>query len=360
VNTSALIFGGNGKTGLSYRRYLARTLKHDLWNVYDASAQEHPLENFDGEGQWSQEIPTIDILHSYHSIYITPGIDLKKLYPGESLECLNLISDIEIFLQEDASFKIGITGTNGKSTCCYQLSQLLESSQVIGNFGPTVLDHMNSGKKYSIIEISSFQLERINTKILDFGVLLNISPDHIDRHGTFKEYSKIKKRILEAKVSTTENDPFKIFSMITGVHHDQNRILKRLPHRLEEIGPDVNDSKSTNLASLQFAINQMNGSYYLLLCGNPRKEEYLSFQVQGPQKIFIFGKHAETINQKIQHDVECVISPGNLRSLMLNIRDHHPRLPILFSPGHPSGRDYKNFEERGNDFKFLLSEIFDD
>ena len=65
----------------------------------------------------------------------------------------------------------------GKSTCCYHLHQLLENSQLVGNIGTPVLDKINSCS-YSIIELSSFQLEKVKKLKLDFGVLLNIAPDH--------------------------------------------------------------------------------------------------------------------------------------------------------------------------------------
>jgi UDP-N-acetylmuramoylalanine-D-glutamate ligase len=93
-------------------------------------------------------------------IYLSPGINLKKLYTKGEFNKIPFLTDLDIFFQEDTSYKIGVTGTNGKSTCCYQLHQLLEDSQLIGNIGTPVLDSINS-YSYSIIELSSFQLEKV-------------------------------------------------------------------------------------------------------------------------------------------------------------------------------------------------------
>ena len=86
------------------------------------------------------------------------------------------------------------------------MHQLLEESQLVGNIGKPVLDNINSCQ-YSIIELSSFQLEKMKEIQLDLGVLLNISPDHIDHHLNFEEYKKVKNRIKESKKTTEESDP---------------------------------------------------------------------------------------------------------------------------------------------------------
>jgi UDP-N-acetylmuramoylalanine--D-glutamate ligase len=86
-------------------------------------------------------------------------------------------TDIDIFFNEDRSIKIGITGTNGKSTTCFHVSQILKERfevNLIGNIGEPVLDYLNNGAKYSVIELSSFQLDKMKVNKLDYGVLLNI------------------------------------------------------------------------------------------------------------------------------------------------------------------------------------------
>lgn len=342
----SLIFG-YGITGQSFERYL--TKKDIAFDIYDKNLKGPNISN---------HLPDQTLLSSYEMIYLSPGINLKKLYTKGEFNKLAYLTDLDIFFQEDSSYKIGVTGTNGKSTCCYQLHQLLEDSQLIGNIGTPVLDGINSCS-YSIIELSSFQLEKVKDIKLDFGVLLNIAPDHIDHHGTFTEYSNVKKRIKESKISTQESNPKKLWSMITGrkLREVQDIALHELPHRRQHVGIHnqlvfINDSKATNLTALKFALNKMSSPYVLILCGDPSKEQYDSYKIIGPTKVYIFGKHAEEISKKIFHPDKILLCNQGLSSVMnLIFKDvYHCQTNILFSPGHPSGQDYKNFEERGDHF----------
>ncbi|MDA9965129.1 Mur ligase family protein [Gammaproteobacteria bacterium] len=342
----SLIFG-YGITGQSFERYL--TKKDIAFDIYDKNLKGPNISN---------HLPDQTLLSSYEMIYLSPGINLKKLYTKGEFNKLAYLTDLDIFFQEDSSYKIGVTGTNGKSTCCYQLHQLLEDSQLIGNIGTPVLDGINSCS-YSIIELSSFQLEKVKDIKLDFGVLLNIAPDHIDHHGTFAEYTNVKKRIKESKISTQESNPKKLWSMITGrkLREVQDIALHELPHRRQHVGIHnqlvfINDSKATNLTALKFALNKMSSPYVLILCGDPSKEQYDSYKIIGPTKVYIFGKHAEEISKKIFHPDKILLCNQGLSSVMnLIFKDvYHCQTNILFSPGHPSGQDYKNFQERGDHF----------
>ena len=342
----SLIFG-YGITGQSFERYLIK--KGTAFDIYD--------KNLKGPNIYNQ-LPDQAALSSYEMIYLSPGINLKKLYTKGEFNKISYLTDLDIFFQEDSSFKIGVTGTNGKSTCCYQLHQLLEDSQLIGNIGTPVLDSINSSS-YSIIELSSFQLEKVKHIKLDFGVLLNIAPDHIDHHGTFAEYTNVKNRIKESKISTEESNPKKLWSMITGreLREVQNAALKELPHRRQHVVTQnqlvfINDSKATNLTALKFALNKMSSPYVLILCGDPTKEQYDSYEIIGPTKVYIFGKHAEEISKKVFHPEKILLFNRGLSSVMNYIfkDEYHCKTNILFSPGHPSGQDYKNFEERGDHF----------
>ena len=235
----SLIFG-YGVTGQSIGRYLEK--KSKAFEIYD--------ENVKGPNIFNA-LPNQKKLNSYEMVYLSPGINIKKIYPNGEFNNISYLTDIDIFFQEDKSFKIGITGTNGKSTCCYHLHQLLEESLLVGNIGAPVLDNINSCR-YSIIELSSFQLEKMKEIRLDLGVLLNISPDHIDHHGNFAEYKRAKNRIKESKKATQESDPIKLWSMITGKPQRavQDIELKDLPHRYQHITTHnqmvfINDSKAT-------------------------------------------------------------------------------------------------------------------
>ena len=342
----ALIFG-YGITGQSIGRYLEKKCK--AFEIYDKNLKGPNIFN---------TLPNQKKLDSYEMVYLSPGININKIYANGEFDGIKFLTDIDIFFQEDKSYKIGITGTNGKSTCCYHLHQLLEESQLVGNIGTPVLDNINSSR-YSIIELSSFQLEKIKEIHLDLGVLLNISPDHIDHHVNFENYKKVKNRIKESKKVTEESDPRKLWSMITGKpqREVQNIELKDLSHRHQHVVTHdqmifINDSKATNLAALKFALKKISKPYVLILCGDPDKEQYESFKIIGPTKVYIFGHHAEEISRKIFHPEKLLFHNQGLSSVMRSIfkETYDSQIHILFSPGHPSGLDYKNFEERGDHF----------
>ena len=351
----SLIFG-YGVTGQSFERYLKK--KNIAFEIYDANVIGPNIINI---------LPDQKKLESYEMIYMSPGINLHKIYLKGEFDEIPYLTDIDIFFQEDHSYKIGITGTNGKSTCCYHLHQLLENSQLIGNIGNPVLDNIDSCS-YSIIELSSFQLEKTKELELDLGVLLNISPDHIDYHGSFSEYRKVKNRIKESKIVTEESDPRKLWSMITGLDQRavMNIALLDLPHRYQHVLKHdqltfINDSKATNLTALKHALNQTSDPCVLILCGDPDKERYDFYETSDPSKIYIFGKHTEEISKRVFHSEKILFHSQDLslviKSIFKEVYDH--QTTILFSPGHPSGQDYKNFEERGEHFIKLVMGLYD-
>ena len=116
---TSLIFG-YGMTGQSFDRYLTKNgIKFD---IYDVKHVDHPNA--------FNKLPSKEKLKSYEMVYISPGINILELYPNKEFETVNFKTDLDIFFEEDSSIKIGITGTNGKSTCCMHLSQLLDLSLI--------------------------------------------------------------------------------------------------------------------------------------------------------------------------------------------------------------------------------------
>jgi len=339
----SLIYG-YGITGKSFERYL---LKRNIdYDIYDENILKYS---------------SYKDFSKYNKIYCSPGISrdkfklLKKTY--------DVLTDLDIFFHEDNSIKIGITGTNRKSTTCFHLSQLIaqnESVNLIGNIGKPMLDEINNGKKYSIIELSSYQLDKMSNNYLDYGVLLNIAPDHLDYHKSFEEYQYAKEKILNAKKFSFESDPYNLFKWITGKKLKKIE-LKNLPYRFEFISENiVNDSKSTNSDSLLYAIKEANSffqedNYSLIVCGNPAKELFSKIIIKGPQEIIVFGHHREDIQKCLIH--KKILEFVDLKESLIYLKD---KQNIVFSPGYPSDKDYINFEERGAHFNFLVKEVFSD
>ena len=345
----SLIYG-YGVTGKSIEQYLIR--KSIDYKIFDDNKDLYSSEHFINKLEDDWEI-----------IYCSPGIDQTTFKKLKNLAKKDVLTDIDIFFKEDNSIKIGITGTNKKSTTCFHLYQILSkenSVNLVGNIGNPVLNSINNGAEYSVIELSSQQLDKIQEMALDFGVLLNLAPDHLDYHGSFEAYKEAKEKVLQSNKTSIENDPFDLYKWITGKDIDRFE-LKDLPFRLQFISDSIiNDSKSTNMHSLKHAIDKTNtffkdSEYSLIMCGDPKKESFTHFKPIGPSKVFIFGAHRIEIDECIDHPNISI--HDDMRSALEEISKNNQSKNILFSPGYPSGDDFKNFEERGECFNNLISEM---
>jgi UDP-N-acetylmuramoylalanine--D-glutamate ligase len=137
-------------------------------------------------------------------IVLSPGVpaDLEELRSSRE-RGVPVIGDLELaswFLQGEI---IGITGSNGKTTTTALTGHILQSSgipaQVGGNIGTPPCSMVKSSKpgQWNVLELSSFQLETIDTFRAHIGVALNVTPDHLDRHHTFERYAAAKARLFE-------------------------------------------------------------------------------------------------------------------------------------------------------------------
>lgn len=108
--------------------------------------------------------------------------------------------DIELAYRAIAAPIIAVTGTNGKSTTVLLIEAMLRAAgaraRAVGNLGSPALELVGERLDFAILEVSSFQLETTESFRPDVGVLLNISPDHLDRHGNFEAYAKAKDRLF--------------------------------------------------------------------------------------------------------------------------------------------------------------------
>lgn len=169
-------------------------------------------------------IPLIDLRKSnweeYSALILAPGVPLTHPSPHWVVKLarasnVEIIGDIELFLRERAHFLeqnalderccpyIAITGTNGKSTTTALTAHLLRSSgrdtEMGGNIGTAILALAPfAPDRTYVIECSSFQIDLTPSLKPTIGCLLNITPDHIDRHGSFANYCRIKERLVES------------------------------------------------------------------------------------------------------------------------------------------------------------------
>lgn len=166
-------------------------------------------------------IPLTDIAVSdwsdYAALVLSPGVPLTHPEPHWTVKAaqaagIEIIGDVELFFRERAATcpdapVIAITGTNGKSTTSALIAHVLRErgvdAQLGGNIGRAVLtlDPLEEKRVY-VLELSSFQIDLAPGLHTSVAVLLNISPDHIDRHGTVEHYADVKRRLVDAAETT--------------------------------------------------------------------------------------------------------------------------------------------------------------
>ena len=194
---------GMGITGISAAKILNR-LKAKVYCWDDKkNIRSNIKKNFNISKFWEKKF-----ILDY--IVISPGIDINKSKIRNFLKknSKKIITDLDLFFDLNKNAKvISITGTNGKSTTCKIIEKILKKAnykvKTLGNIGNPVLSFHKSKKKYVfILEISSYQLEYSKLFRSKHAAILNISPDHLDRHKNINNYIKIKSKLFFAQKKT--------------------------------------------------------------------------------------------------------------------------------------------------------------
>ncbi len=297
---------------------------------------------------------------------------------------------------------LGLTGTNGKTTTAELLGAIFRAAgrdvAVAGNVG-TPLSSVESAA-WVVCEVSSFQLEDVHAFACDVAVVLNLEPDHLDRHGTFEAYRAAKLRILErARVAVvprglglvgiefSADDPLPAEPLIRGAHNRENaaaataaaraagigdeaiaetlRTFPGVPHRLEPVGEAagvryVNDSKATNVAAaVRGLAAYSDGPVHLILGGAPKGESFEPLAAAiGPnvRSVHLVGAAARELAAAI--GTPAAHEDGTLvRAVAHAAALAEPGSVVLLSPACASYDQYANFERRGEEFKHLVSEL---
>jgi UDP-N-acetylmuramoylalanine--D-glutamate ligase len=195
--------GGSGiATALSLRAGGASVIAWDDKPASVEAARDHGIETADlAQADWSR----------LAALVLSPGVPLTHPVPHWSVERaraagVEIIGDIELFCRErarlapDAPF-VAITGTNGKSTTTALIAHILAHAgfdvQMGGNIGKAILSlEPPAPDRFHVIEVSSYQIDLTPSLAPTIGLLLNLSPDHIDRHGTMEHYASVKERLV--------------------------------------------------------------------------------------------------------------------------------------------------------------------
>lgn len=193
---------GMGATGLSVARFLS---SQDLPFVFADSRAEPPQlqevkDNYPDTKVVLGDFDA-DLLLNMDRAVISPGISLREpAIVAAREQGVELVGDLELFLEHAKAPVVAITGSNGKSTVTTLLGQMAAASGlsvgVGGNLGTPMLDLLNDELELYILELSSFQLELLNDSRGAIVALLNISADHMDRYEGLPQYHAAKHRIF--------------------------------------------------------------------------------------------------------------------------------------------------------------------
>ncbi len=217
------------------------------------------------------------------NIVVSPGIDIEKCKIKNFLKknSKRIITDLDLFFElNKKNLIISITGTNGKSTTCKIIEKILKTAKynvkTVGNIGNPILSSLHSKRKCTyVLEVSSYQLQYSKLFRSKHAAILNISPDHLERHKNIKNYAMVKSRIFLAQHSS-----------------DYSYINSKSKH----LQSTKNKFKIKKLKSKLFLINKSHYSFLL------KKVENKYFESEGNFENMIFAyKIAKNlkINDKI-------------------------------------------------------------
>ena len=198
-NNQNILIYGFGKSGRACFKYLRKNNKIE---IYDDKKSSIP-KNLKKKSINKTKLTSVN----FDRIVVSPGIDINKctLKKYLSKNKSKIISELDIFyLNNIKNKKITITGTNGKSTTSKLLHDVLKKHgkdvRLVGNIGNPLLSEKNiKPQTIFVIEASSYQIEYSKYFKTDFAIILNISPNHLERHRTFKNYIKSKSRLIKSQ-----------------------------------------------------------------------------------------------------------------------------------------------------------------
>jgi UDP-N-acetylmuramoylalanine--D-glutamate ligase len=189
---------GLGKTGLSCARFLAR--RGVPVAIVDSRESPPGLEDacIDLPG-----VPVFTggfdeaVFAAAGRLVVSPGVPVSQPQVAAARQRgIEILGDIELFAREALAPVVAITGSNGKSTVTTLVGEMARRSgmkvAVGGNLGTPALDLLDSGAELYVLELSSFQLETTRSLRAEAAVVLNISPDHLDRYAGVEEYAAAK------------------------------------------------------------------------------------------------------------------------------------------------------------------------
>jgi UDP-N-acetylmuramoylalanine--D-glutamate ligase len=350
------------------------------------------------------------LLHGVELMIKSPGVPgTSPLAAAARARGLPVWSEVELgYRLLHGNRLIGVTGTNGKTTTTELLAAILRAAgrpvEVAGNIGRALTDVAGQVDENTTIvcELSSFQLEDVHTLACDVALLLNLEPDHLDRHGSFEAYRDAKLRIFERArtkivprgsglegIEFAADDPLPAEPLIPGAHNRENaaaatavarvlgidddaiaealRTFTGVPHRLELVRElrgvrFVNDSKATNAAAARRGVASYGDAPLRLILGGSTKDEDfgpLARELPGTvRSIYLIGESADDLAHALDAAGRPYERAGDLRTAVARAAaEAEPGDVVLLSPASASYDQFENFEHRGREFRRLVEEL---
>jgi UDP-N-acetylmuramoylalanine--D-glutamate ligase len=329
---------------------------------------------------------------------------------------LTIWSEVELGFRLLDNPILGVTGTNGKTTTSELLGTIFRAAgmgvAVAGNVGRPLsgLDGAIDGEAWVVCELSSFQLEDIDTFRPRVAILLNLAPDHMDRYGSLDDYRAAKLRIFEnqtaedvaivprgfgpipgdaQRIEFSLEDVLPAEPSIPGEHNRENAAaavaaaraagvsddavarglssFPGVPHRLElvrEVGGVrfVNDSKATNPEAAERALSAYPPGIRLILGGSRKGIPFGQLAKRaagaGVAQAYLIGDSADEIAEALAAEgVRFTYSRDLPTAVTHAFRDAEPGEVVLLSPACASYDQFRDFEERGDRFRELVEAL---
>jgi UDP-N-acetylmuramoylalanine--D-glutamate ligase len=358
------------------------------------------------------------VLDGVDVVYASPGVPWDSDLLNEArARGIPVSSEIDIFLSLCKGTVVGITGTNGKTTTTALTGAVLGAGHrpviVGGNIGDTVLDRVHdiTPEHWVVLELSSFQLESVDSPHLHIGVILNITPDHLDRHKTLDRYVDLKARAIEHADYALLNGRDPIVRDLAaraggevvwfdrhqpqppmplpGRHNMENalaaaavgriaglsdqvinhaiRNFKGVEHRLELVGEWAgvrwyNDSKATNPDAGRVALTAFPGAPLILIAGGYGSDfdlrQWAADALASTEAVILIGASADELARALRDHPHVERARTLEEAVSIAATLARPGSVVLLSPAYKSFDMFKDFEDRGNQFKELVRKRF--
>lgn len=408
---------GLGVSGKSAAKFVHKKERNAQIYGFDENFSLKEIQEFENE-EFKFLDETIDFnQYQFDLVVVSPGYSPKSKHYAAAVQAgIEIISEIELGLRAIKNPLIAVTGTNGKTTVTLLIEHVLNHSGIksssVGNIGQPLTAFLlenDDEKEILVVELSSYQLERTFSKSFDAAVILNITPDHLERYNTFSDYAlqKIKlKDCLRQDCTLYVNEmtfnefqpllcafPVKIFqhlkcsllqdlrqeghdlenmmaayAMVQAFGVTENQFLqafatfKKPAHRIEFVrrhrGVEYyDDSKGTNVDAVLRAVTSLKGPIYLIAGGVDKGSSYAPWKEAFKGKV----KQVFTIGQaayKIKNELSSAIDVTVCETLELAVVQASSLAVIgdivLLSPGCSSFDMFKDYKERGDAFQKIV------